>query len=105
MIRLAPIEQHLRIGEPIDLGDDLVVRGWPLTIEGLLRNADTTRRHYSRAGEPLTAISAEVTMKGWDLDSILAGPRLQTRRSYASAPVGALLVAGFDLLATFRAPH
>jgi hypothetical protein len=82
-----------------------VIRGWPLTTDGLLRNADATRRRYSFAGEPLVAISAEVTMPGWDVGSILSGSRLRTRRSYASTPVGAATDAGFWLLPTFSAPH
>lgn len=44
-------------------------------------------------------------MLGWDLDEILAGPRLRTRRRYAAALVGVLVEAGFELIATFGAPH
>ena len=81
------------------------MRGWPLTVDGLLRNADATRRRYSLAGRPLVAISAEVTVAGWDLDTILAGSRLRVRRSYAAAPVASLTDAGFGLVATFQVPH
>lgn len=102
---LEPIDNHLRPGEVSDPAADLVVRGWPLTVEGILRNADATRNRFSRGGEPLIAISAEVTIAGWDLDAILAGPRLRTRSRYASAPVAAVQAAGFELLATFIAPH
>jgi hypothetical protein len=102
---LEPIEKHLRPNERLDPAADLVVRGWPLTIDGILRNADATRSRFSRGGEPLIAVSVEVTIPGWDLDAILAGPRLRTRSRYASAPVGAVQNAGFELLATFVAPH
>jgi hypothetical protein len=102
---LEPIEGHLRSGELLDPDAQLVVRGWPLTVHGLLRNADATQRRYSLAGEPLVAISAEVTVAGWDVDRMLAGPRLRTRRSYAVALVGRVLEAPFDLLPTFQAPH
>ena len=105
MSGLAPIEAHLRTGELLDADAQLVIRGWPLTVDGLLRNADATRHRYSFAGEPFVAISAEVTIAGWDVDSILAGPRLRTRRSYAVVVVGRVLDAGFDLLPTFSAPH
>lgn len=81
------------------------VRGWPLTIDGILRNADATRHRFSRGSEPLIAVSAEVTIAGWDLDAILAGPRLRTRSRYASAAVEAVQNAGFELLATFVDPH
>lgn len=102
---LEPIEKHLRPDDGLDPAADLVVRGWPLTIDGLLRNADATRSRFSRGGEPFIAISAEVTIEGWDVDAILAGPRLRTRSRYASAPVAALQAAQFELLATFIAPH
>lgn len=46
-----------------------------------------------------------MTIQGWDLDSILAGPRLRTRSRNVSAPVGVVQAAGFELLATFVAPH
>lgn len=42
------IGAHLRRGESLNAEADLVVRGWPLTVEGLLRNADATRSRYSR---------------------------------------------------------
>ncbi len=102
---LEPIEGYLREGEQLDPAAHLVVRGWPLTADGILRNADATRRRYSWAGEPLVAVSAEVTIAGWDVDRILSGARLRTRRSYAAAAVGEVLDAGFGLLPTFSAPH
>jgi len=105
MSELEPIESHLRIGEVLDPDSSLVIRGWPLTIDGLLRNADSARRRYSFRGRPLVAISAEVTLEGWDVDAILSGPRLRTRRSYASVAANEVVEAGFDLLSTFSAPH
>ncbi|MBA2279759.1 MAG: hypothetical protein M3527_09590 [Actinomycetota bacterium] len=102
---LTRIEAFVRVGEVLDHASHLVLRGWPLTVEGLLHNADATRRRYSAGGHPFVAVSAEATVDGWDVDSILAGPRLRTRRTYAAAPVGSLLDAGFELLATFAAPH
>jgi len=99
------IDTHLRLGETLDAEADLLVRGWPLTVEGLLRNADATRSRYSWHGEPLAAISAEVTSAAWTLDAILAGPRLRTRTRYAQALVSNLTTAGFELLPTFgRSP-
>jgi hypothetical protein len=71
----------------------------------LLRNADATRRRYSFNGEPFVAISAEVAIGGWDVDAILAGPRLRTRRSHAAASVAAVVAGGFELMPTFSAPH
>src|SRR5262245_20981519 len=105
MSDLTPIEGHVRGGEVLDPEAALVIRGWPLTVDGLLRNADATRRRYSRAGRPFVAVSAEVTVAGWDLEAILSGPRLRTRRSYAAVAVARVVEAGFGLLATFGAPH
>lgn len=102
---LEPIEADLRHGETLNADADLVVRGSPLNIEGLLRNADATRGRYSWRGEPLVAVSAEVTAGGWTLDAILAGRRMRTRSRYARASVSSLVVHGFELLPTFGAPH
>jgi hypothetical protein len=98
MIDFTPIEWHVRAGEVLDPEAALVIRGWPPTVDGLLRNADATRRRYSRAGRPFVAVSAEVTVAGWDLDAILSGPRLRTRRSYAAVSVGRIVETGFGLL-------
>ncbi len=102
---LEAIEAHLREGETIDRAAGLVVRGWPLDVEGLLRNSDATRSRFSWRGEPIVAISAEVSIAGWSVEMILAGPRLRTRSRYALAPVSDLVAAGFNLLPTFAAPH
>ena len=105
MTDLEPIETHLRSAEGLEPDDHLVVRGWPLTVDGILRNADATRSRFSWAGTPLIAVSAEVTVGTWTVDAILAGPRLRTRSRYAESPVGSLTEAGFRLLPTFLAPH
>lgn len=105
MSGLAPIETYLRSAEILDPSAALVIRGWPLTVEGLLRNADATRRRYSLNGAPLVAISAEVTIPGWDVESILSGSRLRTRRSYASTLAYDVIAKGFQLLPSFSAPH
>ncbi len=102
---MTPIELYVRTAEELEPRAQLVVRGWPLTIDGVLRSADATRRRYSLAGKPLVAISAEVTVTGWNVDTILSGPRLRVRRSYAAALVGSLADVGFKLLPTFQAPH
>jgi len=81
------------------------VHGAPIDSDGLLRNAHSTSRRYKRAGKPFVAISAEITLAGWSLESILAGPRVRTRRTYALVRAGLALDAGFELLATFYAPH
>jgi hypothetical protein len=89
----------------LDPDAHLVSRGCPLTVDGLLRYADATRRRYSRAGRPFVAVPAEVTFVGWDIDAILSGSRLRTRWSYAAVAVERVVEAGFDPLVTFGAPH
>jgi len=86
---LIPIEDRLRSGEILDPTASLVLRGSPLTIGGVLANAERTRRRLSLAGEPFVAISVDVTIAGWDVHAILAR-RLATRRSYALARAGDL---------------
>lgn len=106
MSDLESIEPHLRDDvSGLDLDADLVVRGWPLTVEGLLSNAGATRERFSFDGLPFAAISADITAPGWPLDEILAGPRLRTRSRYATAAAGRLADDGFGLLPTFSAPH
>jgi hypothetical protein len=102
---LEPIEDHLRDGEPLPDGSQLVIRGWPLNPEGLMRNAAAASERYSLGGSPLVAVSTEATIEGWPLERILSGRRLRTRKSYAAVPVGRVLEAGYTLLATFNAPH
>lgn len=101
---LIPIELHLRVGEVLDSDASLVLRGSPLTIEGVLANAERTAQRLSFSGEPFVAISVDVTIAGWDVEAILAR-RIGTRRSYAQARAGDLLAEGFALAPTFDEPH
>lgn len=101
---LEPLEPQLR-SEGLEPETDLVVRGWPLTVEGILRNADDACARFTWRGVPLVAVSAEATVGGRTLTDVLAGPRLRTRSRYASATARSLLDAGFALLPSFLAPH
>ena len=83
----------------------VVIRGRPLTIEGLLIAAGRTLAEFSWHGGPFVAVSAEVTGPGRSAADVLAGPRLRTRRTYAAAAVTALIDGGFPVLGTFGAPH
>lgn len=98
-----PIENHLRNGDPSEW--TLVIRGRPLTVEGLLLAAGRTPGEFTWQGTPVAAVSAEVTGPNRNIDEALAGPRLRTRRTYAAAPVTALINSGFPVLPTFAAPH
>lgn len=101
---LTPIEAHLRADEDPS-NWVLVIRGRPLTMGGLLTAAARTLDEFSWNGEPLAAVSAEVTGRDRSADDVLAGPRLRTRRTYAAAPVTDVVAGGFPVLATFTAPH
>ena len=85
--------------------DDVVVRGNPLTIQGLLGHAQRTATIFTWRGEALLAVSAAVTGVGRSVDDLLASPNLRTRSTFASAPVATLVAAGFEVLPTFAAPH
>lgn len=82
-----------------------MIRGRPLSVEGLLTAAARTLLEFSWQGEPVAAVSAEATGPDRSTDDVLAGPRLRTRRTIAAAPVASLLRSGFPVLATFAAPH
>lgn len=103
-IRLAtPFEDHLRDEDPSEW--TLVIRGRPLTVDGLLLAAGRTVSEFTWRNLPVAAVSAEVTGPTRTTDDVLAGPRLRTRRTYASVSVSALIDGGFPVLATFAAPH
>jgi hypothetical protein len=90
---LTAIEAHLRTDEDVGRGF-LVIRGRPLTAEGLLAAAGRTLDEFSWNEAPLAAVSAEVTGPDRTVKDVLAGPRLRTRRTYASAPVLDLIAGG-----------
>lgn len=104
LARLTPIEPHVRVDAVVS-GASVVVRGWPLTVEGLLRNAASTRDRYSLRGRPLVAVSVELADDARPLDAVLSGARMRTRTRYAVASVGAVAEAGFQMLPTFAEPH
>lgn len=101
---LTPLEQHIR-SEADPTKWMLVVRGRPLSIDDLLTSASRTLAEFSWRGAPVAAVSAEVTGSDLDLDQILAGPRLRTRRTFVAAPVVDVIAGGHRLLATFTSPH
>lgn len=50
------------------------------------------------------SISVSLTVDGWDLAGLLAGP-LASRSAFAVSTAGAIRHAGFELLPTYEAPH
>lgn len=100
---LEPIESYLRSDDPSDWV--LVIRGRPLTVDSLLSAVGRTMAEFTWRGHPVAAISAEVTGPKRSTDVVLAGARMRTRRTYATAPVAEVLDRGFLVLPTFVAPH
>ena len=98
-----PIETFLRV-EPIDDETIVVVRGGPITPEKFLEHAHRQAREFTFRGAPMYSVSVNLTVAGWDLDALLAGP-LASRSTYATATVGIVRAAGFELLPTFATPH
>lgn len=98
-----PIERYLRV-ESIDDDMIVVVRGGPVTAEKFLEHAVRQAREFTCRGVPMHSISVNLTVEGWDLDALLAGP-MASRSTYATATVGAVRAAGFELMPTFAAPH
>lgn len=103
MSALRPIEDELRDGAPPP-DAIVVVRGGPLTVQKLVEHARREQAIYSYRGAPLASVSVDATINGWTVDSILR-ERLWSRSSYASTTVERLRAGGFELLATFDAPH
>jgi len=76
----------------------------PVTTEKFIEHAVRQAREFTFRGAPMYSISVNLTVAGWDLDALLAGP-LASRSTYARATVGVVRVAGFELLPTFASPH
>jgi hypothetical protein len=98
-----PIETYLR-AEHIDDAMIVVVRGGQVATEKFIEHAQREAREFTFRGSPMYSISVNLTVAGWDLDALFAGP-LASRSTYATATVGAVRTAGFELLPTFVAPH
>ena len=103
MTSLEPIEPFLRAEKPPE--DAVVVlRGGPIAIDKIVQHAVREAREYSYRSRPLYSVSVSLTIDGWSLDDLLAGP-LVSRSTYAVSTVGVLRAARFELLATYDAPH
>jgi hypothetical protein len=98
-----PIESYLRSEEPPD--DALVVvRGGPIAAEKIVEHARRQAREYTYRNAPMYSVSVSLTVGGWDVSALLAGP-LSSRSAFAVSTVGTVRAAGFALLPTYEAPH
>ena len=98
-----PIEGYLRAEEPPD-DAVVVVRGGPIAADKIVEHASRQAREFTFRGSPMYSISVSLTVDGWDLPALLAGP-LSSRSTYAVSTAGAVREAGFTLLPTYDAPH
>ena len=97
------IEPHMRIEVPPD-DAVVVVRGGPIAAHKVVEHALRQAREYTYRGSPMFSISVSLTVDGWDLAGLLAGP-LSSRSIFAVASAAAVRHAGFELLPTYDAPH
>ncbi len=81
-----------------------VVRGAPISAEKFFAHALRQAREYSLRSTNMASLSVDLVLPGWPLDKILAG-QLATYTRYATCSVANLRQAGFEVLATGRAPH
>ncbi len=98
-----PIEPMLRDEDPPDEAA-AVIRAGPVTAEKIVEHANRELARFTYRGEPLAAISVDVTVGGWDVDRILR-ERLWSRSRYALAAAGDLRAADYELLPTANRPH
>ena len=98
-----PIEPLIRAEEP-PTDAVVVIRGGPITAAKIVEHAARQEAVYSYRGEPMVAISVDLTIPGWSVERILR-ERMWSRSRYATATVGALRSAGYELVPTSRTPH
>ena len=82
----------------------VVIRGGPIAVAKIVEHARRQEAVFTYRGEPMTAISVDLTIQGWTVERILR-ERMWSRSSYATTTVGELRTAGYELLATSTAPH
>jgi hypothetical protein len=98
-----PIEPLIRAESAPD--DAVVVmRGAPIAAEKIVEHAVRQQALFTYLGQPMMAISVYLAVSGWTVDSILR-ERMRTRSRYATALVGSLRRAGYDLVPTGQLPH
>ncbi len=98
-----PIEPYIRSEVPPD-DAVVVVRGGPVAPEKVVEHAQRQAREYTYRDVPMYSVSVSLTVSGWDLSALLAGP-LASRSTFVVSTAGAVRAAGFELLATYEVPH
>ena len=98
-----PIEPYLRTEVPPD-DAIVVVRGGPIAPDKIVEHARRQAREYTYRHAPMYSVSVSLTVGGWEVDALLAGP-LSSRSAFAVSTAGAVRAAGFALLPTYAVPH
>jgi hypothetical protein len=98
-----PIEPLIRADEP-PADAVVVIRGGPIAVAKIVEHAHRQQAVFTYRGEPMIAISVDLTIEGWTVERILR-ERMWSRSSYATTTVGELRAAGYELVATSSAPH
>ena len=98
-----PIEPLIRV-EALPQEAVVVIRGGPITIAKIVEHALRQQAVFTYRGEPMVAISVDLTIEGWSVERILR-ERMWSRSKYAISTAGELRTAGYELVATSAAPH
>jgi hypothetical protein len=98
-----PIEPLIRVETPPQEAV-VVIRGGPITVAKIVEHALRQQSVFTYRGEPMVAISVDLTIEGWSVERILR-ERMWSRSTYAIATVEELRSAGYELVATSAAPH
>ena len=98
-----PIEPLIRVETP-PLQAIVVIRGGPITVAKIVEHARRQQAVFTYRGEPMVAVSVDLTIEGWSVERILR-ERMWSRSKYATTTVGELRSAGYEFVATSVAPH
>lgn len=98
-----PIEPLIRV-EALPQEAVVVIRGGPITVAKIVEHARRQQAVFTYRGEPMVAISVDLTIEAWSVERILR-ERMWSRSKYATTTVGELRSAGYELVATSAAPH
>jgi hypothetical protein len=98
-----PIEPLIRVERAPD-ETVVVIRAGPMTADKIVEHAQRQQAVFTYGGEPMIAISVDLTVDGWTMERILR-ERMWSRSTYAVTTAGELRAAGYELVATNAAPH
>ncbi len=98
-----PIVPLIRVEEPPQ-DAVVVIRGGPIAAAKLVEQPRRQQAVFTDRGEPMVAVSVDLTIEGWTIERVLLERMWSTSR-YATTRVGRLRRAGYELVATGASPH